>query len=198
MFKEAEVERHRKLNFKYNKEFFNGLIIGANVGYFIGKEFGRRSYKNQLTVEKENYGGSSRRGGYTCTWSLKCKRSAEEVMEIFKKNPKRVFPFPIRAKLNTNQEIIRGEKYDLYPLVFRKDSVEVTESTPTSFTFKSLNKHFHGSDATIVFRVLENSQQLYLQQKTDFKKRWFTPILAGGAHIVWWSQARRLSRLVKS
>jgi hypothetical protein len=136
---------------------------------------------------------------YTNTWRLRnVTSSPERVMQIFKEGPTQVFPFPMKCLESTKSKIERGAHYYLFPLFIRKEPVMVDDETTTSFRFNSLPGHWHGTDATIKFTVLNDNQgQVYLQQHAEFPRKWYSPAADLGSKVVWFAQAKRLSHQVR-
>jgi hypothetical protein len=94
-------------------------------------------------------------------------------MDALQSNPNRFFPFQVLGH-NGEKEIILGRTYDLtnrpsssfFPLPPGRFPVMVTQVTPTSFTFTTLEGHFDGPGSKVTFStVVDSTGLIHLEHK---------------------------------
>lgn len=92
-------------------------------------------------------------------------QTPKQVMRYFQEHPQKIFPFGLSGATKIKQ----GEKINLQIPLYGNAPVEVTNVTPTSFTFTTLPGHFDPPGSTITFSVHESGGHLYLEQTAHWK-----------------------------
>ena len=110
------------------------------------------NYRKDTVIGREN------------TTQIRGQRMQGVMLEL-KLAPNQFFPFQVVGK-NGEQSIERGSQYDLVnradspfsPLPPGRWPVQVSEVTPTSFTFTTAKGHFDGAGSTITFSTWTDRQ----------------------------------------
>ncbi len=123
----------------------------------------------------------------------------ESVMEIFKKNPREIFPFGVEGC----DEFVDGARCRLVqaiPLLLDSNGWVTVSTTDTSVRFVvDSYGYFDGPGSTIEFSVIENSEGLVLRQEAHAINVDFVAaagVEAGLVRIPWATQAANLREAI--